>query len=407
MNIKNNILFTKKELLYFCIQRFAFGFSYSLMIPIIPLYFNSLGISTLIIGAVMSSYGFAKALIQIPFGVVTNKIGDKLLLIISFILMAIVPFSYTLNKSSLLASIIYIAQGAVLGMSAPATFALLSRSLDESKRGECTGYASAVFTLSGAIASIIGGFIVTKLNNYNLVFYMSSIGIILTVVFIIIKIKKSDINKINKKQKESFKTKIKEIINTIREKKLLAKIILLGIVALLGDFIYGCIVSIFPFYGQEVLGSSAFYTSVIISIYLFVFGIFAPVGGWTSDKIGVKKQLFISFIFMILSLATLSIVRRISIFTIAIIIYFLGATFLNSGLQNSLLKFGEDKKSEGIVFGFVGACEALGYAIGPLISSYVYNLSKVWLFPGLLIFTIGVFAIFIVLKKKAFNIKNS
>ena len=48
---------------------------------------------------------------------------------------------------------------------------------------------------------------------------MSSIGIILTVVFIIIKIKKSDINKINKKQKESFKTKIKEIINTIREKK--------------------------------------------------------------------------------------------------------------------------------------------------------------------------------------------
>ena len=97
MNIKNNILFTKKELLYFCIQRFAFGFSYSLMIPIIPLYFNSLGISTLIIGAVMSSYGFAKALIQIPFGVVTNKIGDKLLLIISFILMAIVPFSYTLN----------------------------------------------------------------------------------------------------------------------------------------------------------------------------------------------------------------------------------------------------------------------------------------------------------------------
>ena len=44
-----------------------------------------------------------------------------------------------------------------------------ARSLDESKRGECTGYASAVFTLSGAIASIIGGFIVTKLNNYNLV----------------------------------------------------------------------------------------------------------------------------------------------------------------------------------------------------------------------------------------------
>ena len=204
-------------------------------------------------------------------------------------------------------------------------------------------------------------------------------------------------------KKGNFKSKIGNIFKTIKEKKLLAKIVLLGIIALLGDFIYGCIVSIFPFYGQEVLGSSTFYTSVIISVYLFIFGIFAPIGGFTSDKIGVKKQLFISFIFMIIALGALSIVRKISIFTVAIIIYFLGATFLNSGLQNSLLKFGEDKKSEGIVFGFVGACESLGYAVGPLISAYVYNLNKVWLFPGLFIFTVLVFVIFIFLRKKSFN----
>ena len=83
MNLKNNILFSKKELLYFCIQRFAFGFSYSLMIPIIPLYFNSLGLSSLIIGVIMSSYGLSKALMRVVFGAITNKIGDKLLLIIA------------------------------------------------------------------------------------------------------------------------------------------------------------------------------------------------------------------------------------------------------------------------------------------------------------------------------------
>lgn len=407
MNIKNNILFKKKELLYFCIQRFCFGFSYSLMIPIIPLYFNTLGLSTLIIGVIMSAYGFAKALIQVPFGVVTNKIGDKLLLTISFVLMAIVPLLYTFNKSNFIAGGIYIIQGAVLGMSAPATFALLSRSLDESKRGECTGYASAVFTLSGAIAAIISGFIVARLSNYNLVFYMSSAGIILTVAFIMIKIKKADINKKVKSKKESFKTRMKEMFETIKKEKLLPKIFLLGIIALLGDFIYGCIVSIFPFYGQDVLGSTGFYTSVIISIYLFVFGIFAPISGWTSDKVGVKKQLFISFIFMIGSLAVLSFVKGISVFTIAIIVYFLGATFLNGGLQNALLKFGEDKNIEGIVFGFVGASESIGYAVGPLISSWVYNLNKLWLFPGLLIFTALVFIIFIVIKKKAFGEKSS
>lgn len=407
MNIKNNVLFRKKEFLYFCIQRLCFGFSYSLMIPIIPLYFNSIGISTSIIGVVMSAYGLAKALIQIPLGLFVNKIGDKLLLIISFGLMAVVPFLYTITDNSIIASGIYILQGAILGMSAPATFALLARSLDEKKRGQCTGYASAVFTLSGSIASIIGGGIVTKLNNYNLVFYMSSIGVILTIIFIFIKLKKAEVNESVKKKKRSIKLSINEIIKTIKEEKLAIKIFVLGIIALLGDFIYGCIVSMFPFYGQDVLGRTAFYTSVIISVYLFVFGIFAPIGGWCSDKIGIKKQLLISFIIMNVSLAILSFTKAIVIFTITITMYFLGATFLNAALQNSLLKFGEDKKVEGIVFGFVGACEALGYAIGPIIASYVYNLNKVWLFPGLFIFTVLVFCIFIVLQKKAFSIKNS
>ena len=193
--------------------------------------------------------------------------------------MTLVPLLYTFTNSGFIASIIYILQGAVLGISAPATFSLLSRSLDEDKRGECTGYASAVFTLGGAIGAIIGGFIFTKLNNYKLVFYLTSIGILLTIIFIIINIRKAKFVNKCKKEKESISCKIKGIIETIKNERLLAKIILLGCIALLGDFIYGAIVSIFPFYGQEVLNSTPFYTSVIISIYLFVFGIFAPVGG--------------------------------------------------------------------------------------------------------------------------------
>ena len=167
MSIKDNIVFKKKELLYFCIQRLLFGFSYSLMIPIIPLYFNTLGLGTFIIGIVMSVYGISKALAQVLVGIVCDKLGDKLVLIISFGLMTLVPLLYTFTNSGFMASIIYILQGAVLGISAPATFSLLSRSLDEDKRGECTGYASAVFTLGGAIGAIIGGFIFTKLNNFN------------------------------------------------------------------------------------------------------------------------------------------------------------------------------------------------------------------------------------------------
>lgn len=407
MDIRNNVLFKKKELLNFCILRFIFGISYSFMIPIISLYFDSLGIGTLLIGIIMSLYGVSKALAQVPFGMVSDAIGDKLLLIVALVLMSCVPFAYTIFHTKILAGSIYIIQGAILGMSAPANYSILSRSLDEEKRGECTGYASAVFTLGGAIGAIIGGFIVSNINNYNMVFYVSSIGIIISLIFTVFKINKPEktMDKC-KKSKEKLGCRIRVIVEDIKENKLAPKIILLSSIAFLGDFIYGCIGSMFPFYGQDVLGGTIFYTSSIISIYLFVFGLFAPLGGWTSDKIGVKRQLFLSFIVMNLSLFALSFIRGITLFTIIIIIYFLGATFLNASLQNSLMEFGEDENIKGIVFGFVGASESLGYAVGPLISSYVYKINKGWLFLVLLGISLIVSSIFLVLKNKALSIKG-
>lgn len=398
MNIKEFVLFKKRELLQFCIYRLIFGISYSFMIPAIPLFFNSIGIATTMIGVVMSLYGVSKALAQIPFGFVSDKIGDKLLLIIAVGLMAFIPMGYVFFNTQLLVSGVYVLQGAILGMAAPATVSILARSLDESKRGECTGFASAVFTLGGGIGAAIAGFIISKFGNYNTVFYITSIGILLTFLFIIFRIKKSNISGSNKK---SNKKEIKLIINDIKKYKLGYKIVLLSFIAMLGDFIYGCVVSIFPFYGKEVLGASVGYISIIISLYLFIFGFGAPLAGWVSDKIGNKKQLYLSFIVMNLTLFTLYLIRTKILFAAIIIVYFLGATFLNASLQSLLSEFGENENIKGIVFGVVGASESIGYAIGPIASAYIYELNKNWLFLGLLIVSILVLGIYHFLHKKA------
>lgn len=109
MIFEKSVLFTKKELRKFCTYRLIFGIFYS----------------------VMSIYGVSKTLIQMPFGVVSDKLGDKATLVISILFMSIVPFCYTLFKIGQVASYIYIIQGGVLGMAAPATLSILSRSVDE------------------------------------------------------------------------------------------------------------------------------------------------------------------------------------------------------------------------------------------------------------------------------------
>lgn len=402
MIFDKSVFFTKKELRFFCTYRLLFGIFYSVMIPIIPLYLNSFGIATVMVGTVLSLYGVAKTLIQMPFGIISDKFGDKSTLILAILLMAVIPLSYTLFKTGQAATYLYIIQGGVLGMAAPATYSILSRSLDDKKRGECTGLASAVFTLGGGIGSAIGGFIVTKLNNYNLAFYLSSAGIFLTAIYIIFKIKSDNQKCFNSKNKNTTnKVKFKDILYEIKKYKLVYKILVLGSIAFLGDYIYGCVVALIHFYTKSVLNTSIAYSSAIISIYLIVFGIGAPIAGFIADKIGNNKQIILSFFVMNITLLGLSFTRNVSIFTVIIILYFLGATFLNAALQSSLSEFGNSPKIKGIVFGFVGGCESLGYAVGPLVSAFIYNINNYFLFLSLLIVSLMVSLIYFIFHKKA------
>jgi len=365
------------------------------MIPTIPLLFDSIGITTLAIGTVMSLYGISKTLTQIPFGIISDIIGDKLTLMLALILMTFIPFAYTLTNNHVLASCIYVIQGAILGMAAPSTFSILSRSLDRRKRGESTGLASAVFTLGG-------GYIVAKLVSYNMVLYISSVGILITFIYVGLQIGKTNLPPVKFRfNTNKNSSRIKAIAEEIKRYNLKYKIIVLGAIAFLGDFIYGCIVALFHFYGQDVLGTSTVYTSAIISIYLLVFGLGAPIAGWVSDKIGNRRQLFISFNAMNITLLGLAFTRDIIIFTMMIIMYFLGATFLNAALQSSLSEFGDNLKIKGIIFGIVGASESVGYSLGPLVSACIYQLNKSWLFVGLLVVSILVSVIYLFLYKKA------
>lgn len=352
---------------------------------------------TVTIGIVISLYGVSKTLIQIPFGIISNNIGDKLTLKLSLILMSLIPIAYVLFGTSLKAGTIYVLQGAILGIAAPATYSILARTLDPKRRGACTGLASAVFTLGGGIGAAIAGYILAKVKSFNVIFYISSVGIFFTLVYVKFRVKK--VKNINVKVKNN--DNISDILYEIKIRNLTYKIIILAASAFLGDYIYSCVVALIHFYGQEVLGVSTIYTSSIISTYLLVFGLAAPIAGWVSDRIGNRKQFILSFSIMNLTLLGLIITRNITIFTVIIVIYFLGATFLNAVVQSSLSEFGSIPKIQGFVFGFVGASESLGYAVGPLISSWIYNFNKNYLFLGLLIVSILVTLIYVFLYSKS------
>ncbi|MGL4848362.1 MAG: MFS transporter [Clostridium sp.] len=391
-----NSVFRNKELRNFCVYRLFFGIGYSIMIPIIPLYLKEMNVSTVMIGSIISLYGICETFTQLPFGVITDVIGDKLALKVALLVMCLVPIGYIFCTNGFMAGSLHVIQGGVLGMAAPATFSILARSVDKRKRGESTGFASAVFTIGGGIGAALAGFIISRFNNYRLVFFISFIIIFIAFLYFTINIKKvKRVRTVRKKDESVF-----HILEKIRCRGLRNKILLVSAVAFLGDYVYGCIIAIFHFYGRDVLGMDVGFTSFIISAYLIVFGMGAPVAGVICDKIGVKKHLGLSFFIMNTTLMGLIFIRNKALFTGVIIIYFLGATCLNAIFQSVLSEFGEEEDIKGFIFGFVGAVESIGYALGPFISAFVYEINKNLFFVSLLAVSMFVTILYLLTLEK-------
>lgn len=382
----------------FCTYRLIFGISYSLMTPVIPLFFDSIGMSTMLIGSIISFYGLCEMFTQVPFGIISDIVGDSKSLKIAMVILSIVPIGYIFIRNDFLAGSLYVIQGGIFGMAAPATFSILSRTLDPEKRGRGAGLAFSVFTLGGGIGAAIAGFFISKINDYNIVFLLSAIGLLISLIYLVINVRGDNVRKVKVKRDDKS---LDDIFKIISKRKLWIKILIVAALGFLGDYIYGCVISMIHFYGGDVLHASKGYTSALISLYLIVFALGAPIAGVICDKISSRKQLVISFFIINFSLLGLLITRNIPIFTGVIIMLFIGAILLNAVFQSAISEFGTEEGVGGFIIGIIGASESLGFALGPLISAYIYGIDKNLLFLSILVVSTAISIFYMLFIKKA------
>ncbi|MEF9951768.1 MAG: MFS transporter [Clostridium sp.] len=396
---KNSILFRNKQLLAIGISIMIFNLSYSVLIPIIPVFFGMAGMSTLGIGYIMSAYAGSKCMAQIPSGIVADLVGDKKILLIGLWLMGILMFGYTMTSSTVIIGVIYVLEGVVVGVATPAIYAVLGRSIEEGERGKSIGAFTSLSAFGFALGPLLSGVIVDGTKSYDLVFYLASFGTFLTSWFVVCFIKEShgQANKNNEEPKE--RGSILNLIMLANRSGILLKVIMLGSISFLGDFIYGSMVSVLPLYGKSILNSSITYISFLISVNFFIFSFSAPLVGWLSDKIGAKKQILVSLIIILIVFGVLSEVKEVVWFTAIIVIEFFLGSAMYSALQSLLSKYGENSNLRGVMYGAVGTFQSIGLALGPVVSVFIYEFNKGYYFIGLTLITGLVLIIFLVLLR--------
>ena len=174
--------------------------TFSLSFTYIPLYVEQFGgLNVTQIGWLTSIFGIASMLVNIPAGWLADKKGERVNIVIGFILEFIALIIFVRLNTFLGYSIVWILFGLGVGMMQPAYQSLLSKALPKNLRGTGFGLIQSSLGLFSLPAPAIGGYLYENISP-KLPFIITAWVSLVSVIPAWLKFKLPDKSKENEKE---------------------------------------------------------------------------------------------------------------------------------------------------------------------------------------------------------------
>jgi MFS family permease len=242
----------------------------------------------ILVGILISIYGFVNSLFQPLMGAITDKIGRRKLLIqIGLVIIGTCTLLFIFAAHFIDLLVLRIFQGVAVAITIPASMALMASITKKETRGGSMGVYSMFRMIGFSIGPILGGFLQTGFG-FNAAFYAGSGFVLVAIILVQIWVKE-----VRDSEIKSSKTKFK-IIDT--------KLLSAGIVsAALATFLMASAFSMVTTLENEfnsklainAVGFGFAFSTLMIGRLLFQ----VPLGHY-SDKIGRRPLIIIGLIIM-------------------------------------------------------------------------------------------------------------
>ena len=158
-HVSRMILFRRKGLIIAYFSVFSQYFTLGAIVTLLPLYLAGLEMEAFHVGMLLAVFSITSFILQVPGGILSDKIGRILLVIISLFLcavsMVLVPFLMTFF---LLAGAMVL-YGAAHGILFPSISALIADNTSPGERGIATGVFHALITIGVAVGAPVTGWL--------------------------------------------------------------------------------------------------------------------------------------------------------------------------------------------------------------------------------------------------------
>jgi MFS family permease len=377
----------KYKLLIACLVIFVDILGYGIIIPILPLYADTLGATKGQIGFLFASYWIVFLLTLIPLGSVIDKYGTKNIIVAGMFLLSLTSFLYSFSQSLLTLTLSRILQGIAASCTWTAAFPLGVQATTTKKRGLELSFISVAIGLGTIAGPIIGG-----QGSFQMPLYFCGAVAFLAGGMAIVFIKEKAAEKII-----PLKGKFLRIIcqSNVQAACLGPSLVYFG---------YGMMEAIFPLYLSNLQ-----YSRSTIGFLFGIQGVFyvliQPLVGIWSDRVG-------RVIPMILGLIISAVILPLPFHFSGLPAWILLFSLLGIGVATAytpsipLIADGIEEADQGSAYAIYNTVVSIGFILGPWLGGYLAGVSNIKLSFHLAAVVLAVGSIPTFLLTKQANFKS-
>lgn len=336
----------------------AVGFG--LIIPAIPIFAKSFGVSNTLIGLIISSFAIMRFVSGLFSGKLVDRFGERVIL--GFGLFMVSIFTLLAGLAQSYQQLLFARTAGGLGsmMFSVSAGALILRVVSDDQRGRAQSLYNGGFIAGGVAGPAFGGALIALSPRAPFFIYSGLLIVAGTVSLIYLHESRLGEKVANLQEERAV---------TIREALQLKPYLYSLFLAFLGSWIlFGMRSSILPLFVVEDLGATASLVGLSFTIALIAQGSVMVRAGKYSDQNGRKPVVVLGFSIVLLSLGLLVFANSVIFYLIAMVVMGLGAGFAASA---AAIVGDVIKGKSGKVYAFWQMAGDAGMMIGPILLGYI------------------------------------
>jgi DHA1 family multidrug resistance protein-like MFS transporter len=325
--------------------------SYNMLAAVIPLYVTKLGASVSEVGLIVAINAYCTALFMIPFGLLSDRFGRRILLLSGLIISTIVPFLYVFSNTILQLSVLRALHGIASATFVPNLMASVIDMSPPEQKGKSIGWYTTATQSGLMIGPIFGGFLLSSFG-FEVAFIGSGV---LSLVSLLVVITRFHLLP----RKEAAKLELEASWSWLKQKALYGAL-LSPLVMVFG---IGTLSAYIPLYVQD-FGISATGAGLIITLCYASSAALRVTAGSLSDRIGRKPMILGGLLLSVIMMALIPQFNSLLLLSIVSFCYGIGYGIL----QPSAVALTSDlspRKNLGLAASMFASAVHVGMAVGP------------------------------------------